>query len=593
MTLPRTAADVLREHVVFELECIDRIYCNLYVPKLQRELGVVGFIKEHLGKPVVSAAVLAERTEAFYADVRRFAAARGVEIVEFAAGQRKDEVMRERLAAFAAAGRTEGVVFIGRAQEKVKVFATTRRRDADGNAYPWIVRENRVVTQWYFYCYDASAGPFFLKYCGYFPYNAKLCANGNEYAKAMAARAGIAFTPLDNGFAAVSDVAEVQVICDSFDEKVIWDLAAKWTALLPCPFTAADAAAGYRYDISVLQAEFSLTQVLDKPVTGRIFFEQVIRDNLDIGRPDQAGLIFGRRIIRTGPRATPGTFRTRVITDGVIPTLHVDYKHSKIKQYHKEGKALRTETTINNPRDFGIGKRLHNLPALRAAGFTATRRLLDVQKLSCNPADGHAAIRQICDPLTTPAGTRVAGLRLGGPPRPCPAGRAVRVPAPSPRLRQPRPAPHPGAAPRRDRRVHHPGEDDLRPAPPALPRPHRAHPRHLPLPGHRNRPGPRAVPDPPARPVPAHRHGQARRAGPQPPQPGSRHPRLHRRTGRPRQIRRPHRLTSPVTSARYPDPKASELDSRLKINVIQACYAPSGTSPGRSGPSGSSADGPR
>jgi len=415
MTLPRSAADVLARHVTFELECIDRVYCNLYVPKLQRDLGVVGFIREHLGMPVASTAVLAGRTQAFYEEIKDFAARHAVRVVEFRPGQRKDEVMREHLAAFLAAGRTEGVVFIGRAQEKVSVFATTRRRDADGNPYPWIVRESRVVTQWYLYCYDSCAGPFFLKYCGYFPYNAKLCCNGNEYAKAVAARAGIGFTPLDNGFAAVDDVAAVQQICDSFGETVIWDLAAKWMALLPCPFTAADAAAGYRYEVSVLQAEFSLTQVLDAPVTGRIFFEQVIRDNLDIGRPDQVGLIFGRRIIRKGPRATPGRFRTRVITDGVVPTLHIDYKHSKIKQYHKEGKALRTETTINDSRDFGIGKRLDNLPALRAAGFTATRRLLAVEKLSHDPADGQAAIRQICDPVITGTGTRVAGMRLGDP----------------------------------------------------------------------------------------------------------------------------------------------------------------------------------
>jgi hypothetical protein len=415
MTLPRSAAEVLTRHVVFELECIDRVYCNLYVPKLQRDLGVVGFIREHMGRPVASTAVLAERTEAFYTEVKAFAAGNGIPVVEFRPGQRKDDVMRERLAQFLASGRTEGVVFIGRAQEKVRVWATTRRRDADGSSYPWIVRDSRVVTQWYFYCYDACAGPFFLKYCGYFPYNAKLCLNGNEYAKAMAARAGIAFTPLDNGFAAVGDVAAVQAICDSFDEKVIWDLAARWIALLPCPYTAADTAAGYRYEVSVLQAEFSLTQVLDKPVSGRIFFEQVIRDNLDIGRPDSAGLIFGRRIIKKGPRATPGRFRTRILTEGVVPTLHIDYKHSKIKQYHKEGKALRTETTINDTRDFGIGKRLDNLPALRAAGFAATRRLLDVQKLSHDPADGQAAIAQITSPLITPAGTRTAGMRLGDP----------------------------------------------------------------------------------------------------------------------------------------------------------------------------------
>ncbi len=153
MTLPRSAADVLSEHVVFELECIDRMYCNLYVPKLQRELGVVGFIREHRGWPVASTAVLADRTEAFYAEVRALAARHRVEIVEFASGQRKDGVMRERLAGFLASGRDDGVVFIGRAQEKVSVFATTRRRDA---AQVLLVDHpgQPVVTQWYFYCHD-------------------------------------------------------------------------------------------------------------------------------------------------------------------------------------------------------------------------------------------------------------------------------------------------------------------------------------------------------------------------------------------------------------------------------------------------------
>ena len=220
---------------------------------------------------------------------------------------------------------------------------------AEGRSYPWIVRDSRVVTQWYLYCYDASAGPFFLKYCGYFPYNAKLCCNGNEYAKAMAARAGIRFTPLDNGFAAVEDVAAVQAICDSFDEKVIWDLAAKWTGPLPCPFTAEDTAAGYRYEVSVLQAEFSLTQVLDAPVTGRIFFEQVIRDNLDIGRPDQVGLIFAggssaRGRGRPGPVPHPGHHRR-----GDPHPAH-RLQAFENKQYHKEGKALRTRRPSRHPR---------------------------------------------------------------------------------------------------------------------------------------------------------------------------------------------------------------------------------------------------
>jgi hypothetical protein len=84
----------------------------------------------------------------------------------------------------------------------------------------------------------------------------------------------------------------------------------------------------------MLQAEFSLTQMLDKPVSGRIFFEQVIRDNLDLGRPDRISLIFGRSIYRGRKNHTPGIFATRVVTDGVTPSLHVDYKHTQIKQYH-------------------------------------------------------------------------------------------------------------------------------------------------------------------------------------------------------------------------------------------------------------------
>ena len=181
---------------------------------------------------------------------------------------------------------------------------------------------------------DEDFGAFFLKFSSYFPYGARLLVNGHHYAQARAAKAGIGFTALDNGFAACDDVPALQAICDSLDEDKIEALARKWLDILPSPYSKADQAAGYRYDISVLQAEFSLTQVLDRPLTGRIFFDQVIHDNLAIGRPDQVGLIFGRQVRRKGPRPTPGRFRTRVITDGVTPSLHVDYKNSKIKQYH-------------------------------------------------------------------------------------------------------------------------------------------------------------------------------------------------------------------------------------------------------------------
>lgn len=412
MTLPRSVADVVARHVLFEVESIDRMYLNLYVPQLQRVEGVLGFIHGHLGLQIASTSVIAPMSRDFVARLAAFADGHGIPRVDFGRGQRKDDVMHEYLAAFEAAGRTEGVLFIGRAQEKTTVFRTEKRRAADGRSYPWIVRTTSVVNQFYVHCVDEDFGAFFIKFSSYFPYGGKLLINGHHYAQAQAAKTGIGFTTLDNGFAACDDVAGLQAICDSLTEDKIEALARKWLAILPSPYSPADQAAGYRYELSVLQAEFSLTQVLDKPVTGRIFFDQVIHDNLAIGRPDQVGLIFGRKIIRRGKHPTPGRFRTRVITADVTPSLHIDYKNSKIKQYHKLGKAIRTETTINDTRDFGIGKRLTNLPALRQIGFTANRRLLGAQTLSHDPIAGADALAQVIAPVITPSGTRVAGLRL-------------------------------------------------------------------------------------------------------------------------------------------------------------------------------------
>jgi hypothetical protein len=391
----------------------------LYQPRLQHGAGIAAFFVGHRGHRFASSALMAPMTAAFTADIDHFIAARGVDLVRFARGQRKDDVTAGYLQRAELDDRglvPAQVLYAGVAQEKQKVFRTSKRRNpVTGATYPWLVPGSGVVSQYYFYCVDEDFGPVCVKFSGYFPYTGRLIINGNEYAKRQAAKAGIGFVPLDNAFAAVDDVTAVQAICDGLDEGKITALAARLLAMLPYPFTADDTAAGYGYELSVLQAEFSLTQMLDAPVAGRIFFDQLIRDNLDLGRPDRVSLIFGRKIIRKGKRATPGRFRTRVITGGVTPSLHVDYKNSKIKQYHKLGRALRTETTINDTKDFGVAKGLSHLPELKEIGFTASRRLLDVQRISHDPADGAAALAALTQPVISPAGTRTAGMSLTSP----------------------------------------------------------------------------------------------------------------------------------------------------------------------------------
>ena len=409
MSVPRNIAEIIQHHVTFELECIDRMYLNVYVPALQCESGVAGFFRRHRGYPFASSALMDPMTKGFVAATERFAKDHQVPLIPFHKGQRKDDVMKEQMRQF---DKPEGVVFIGTAQEKAPVFRTERRRNPEtGQRYPWIVRSTAMVNQYYWYCLDRDFGPFFLKFCSYFPYNAKLCLNGHEYAKCQLRQQGIDYRALDNGFVSCADPVRLQAICEQMGPQQMDGLLRRWLARLPHPYTAEDRQAGYRYDLSILQAEFSLTQILDRPLSGRILFEEIIRENLDIGRPDMVQLVFDRRVTKK----TPGRFRTRVLTEGVIPSLHVDYKNSRIKQYFKRVPDVvevgaRTATTINNTRDFYIGKRLCNLPALRQVGFQANRRLLEVERLSHDCAVGEEALQQLNGPLEV-NGQRTSALR--------------------------------------------------------------------------------------------------------------------------------------------------------------------------------------
>jgi hypothetical protein len=403
MKIAQSVGEILRDHVTLEVESLDRLYLNVYVPQLQYAGGVAAFLKRQRGAQVVSTALVKPMTEAFVADIKAFAQQQGIPVVHFRKGQRKDDVAKEYLARFTG---TQGVLFIGVAQEKARLPRTESRRHAQtGVRYPWVVETTGYVNYYYIYAVDAEVGPFFLKLCSYFPYNGKLCLNGHEYLKRQLTKEGIAFAALDNGILRCADPTRLQALADGFDEQTIDALLRRWLTQLPHPFSAADRAAGYRYALSLLQVECSLTQVLDRPLHGRVLCEQIIREHLDLGRPDQVQLIFERRI----STRTPGRFRTRVITQGVTPSLHVDYKHSRIKQYHKEGRALRTETTINDPADFALGKRLRNLPALRARGFAANRRLLDVECLSQDCRMGADLLEQVSRPQVVD-NQRVAGL---------------------------------------------------------------------------------------------------------------------------------------------------------------------------------------
>ena len=245
MILSKSVAELQRERVVLELECIDRMYLNAYVPQLTSEAGVAGFVRGYLGHRFASTKAVAQMTQGFVESIMQFGLEQQIDLVRFKKGQRKDDVMQRRLRAFKKKHQ-EGVVFIGVAQEKARVPRTVRKAFGDGGTIPWIDYSSANVNFYYFYCLDEDFGPFFIKFCSYFPYTAKLCINGHEYLKCQLDRRGIEYEALDNGISWCEDLAAAQRICDRFDQQKIEAFFRKWLRRLPHPFSAQERRAGYR-----------------------------------------------------------------------------------------------------------------------------------------------------------------------------------------------------------------------------------------------------------------------------------------------------------------------------------------------------------
>lgn len=396
---------ILRDRVEFQIESIDRLFLNLYQPRLQRPDDLLRFLHGRRRQPIASPALLAQMTHRFVQGIKEFAEAHEIPVVHFQKGVRKEEVARSYFDDFSG---KEGVVFIGVAQERASSFRSRKRKEPGGLLYFDFYRGSVAVNHYYFYLLDPDFGPAFIKLCSYFPFTGRVWLNGHEWAKRQLTKLGLRYEALDNGFLSLEDPERVQGICDRLSAETVEACVRKWLARLPSPFTPEDEAAGYRYELSILQLEMSLTHVFRRPLDGRYFFEEVIRENLDLGRPDQVRLVFDRRITRR----TPGRFQTRVITREVSPSLSFTYKHNRVKQYFKEGRALRTETTINDPYDFGVGKRLKNLDSLREIGRGANRRLLSVQRLAHDCFTSHELFQQIVSP-SHQNGQRAPGLRFG------------------------------------------------------------------------------------------------------------------------------------------------------------------------------------
>jgi hypothetical protein len=407
--------DVLDGHVALEVGCIDRVYLNAYVPNLQVGGQVVSFFTGHRGDPIPSPALMERNGNRFRRDVKAFAAANDVPVLQLKKpdrtrwDDRKLDHVRPHLERAERDGRF-GVVAIVAAQEFQWVFSAKNRSPKPGVVSYDFVKEDRRVGVYYFYVLDRDFGPGFIKVCTYFPYPAKVWLNGHEWAKRQCDHAGITYRALANGFAGCADPARLQAICDRLGPADIQGFFDRWTAVIPMPLTAADRAGGYWWELSMRQVEVSRTLVLDDPRRARAFFEALVADNIGVGRPQEVAMVFARPL----RRPTKHPYRTRVFGPGTEVKIDFRYKHSRVKQYLKEGRALRIETVINKPSDIDVLARIHHLPELVAKARGVNDRLLTVERAGQGCAIGSALFERIHQPYIR-EGQRTGALRFGDP----------------------------------------------------------------------------------------------------------------------------------------------------------------------------------
>ena len=405
-----TISSLLADHVTLQVRSVDRLFFQGYVPRLQTKFQVVRFLLDR-GFPIPSPVVLGRIGGEYVKAVDRFIAEHGIPRVRFQKGDVKEEIAREYFKRAEAEGRF-GVVMVGVAQERTSAWRGWRDGGPDGHPHFEYARQSIFPNDYYWYIRDPDWGPGFLKTTAYAPYSVWLYLNGNEWAKRQAIQREIPFTPLDNGFAACEDPVALAEICASLSAAEVQAFFDRWQATLPSPLTAEDRARGYRYELAFRQAEISDTRMFDRPAAGRAWFERTLPDQLTLGRPDQVSIVFGRRV----SRQTPGRFHTKIFHKGVEPAIQVHYRASKVKQYFKEGRALRTETTVNDTRDFGIGRRLtqDNWDALVQVGHRVNQRFLDHQLEACQCAPDATTLQRVVLP-SIEDGLPAPGLRFGEP----------------------------------------------------------------------------------------------------------------------------------------------------------------------------------
>jgi hypothetical protein len=404
---------VLGQAVQFAYTCWDRIVLNGYIERLQRPENLVYFFHDVVGVATIDPAVLEQRTTAYKAWVRRHTEDHAIPVLPAPKGVRKEDLVEPH---YRRLRGTEGVACVLTSLEQGRTFVSYTRHSpppsGDPN-YRLIKACRKRFLHYYWYVLDPIMGRMSLRVASYFPFNVTCYLNGHSFVAQELSRAGVSFRKADNAFVGVADVPTLQATADQLTAAVLQQRCGYWVRRLAPTFSSAEHGAldlSYRY--SIAQIELATDVVFRRSAPLKALFQRAAELGVLVGGAERTTHLFGRRITRQYQGKLQTVLDQREIGH---PVLRWYYQTSFVKQYVRgdvrSDRLLRTETCSNDTHQFGIGRRLENLPRLRERLAATNERCLALQaELLASPVDA-GQLAALAEP-TLVGRRRLPGLKL-------------------------------------------------------------------------------------------------------------------------------------------------------------------------------------
>lgn len=394
-----------RDSIRWQYRCFDRILLNGLIQPFQQPERVVGFFTTYRQLYPVSRYTLRDIAEQFQRWLKGWSEKRNIPIAEAPKGRRDDFVDPY----FKGAG-PDAVVVILKAREPARIMTAI----GDSKTNRWHLQiANRWVVQYNFYVNDRQWGRMFVRICPYLPFSARVCLNQHHWLANRMREEGIAFRQCANAFMTCAKPERLQQLADSLTP---WDLLScgqKWLARLTPFFTAREREeAGCQHRLFFSQVEFCDNLIFRRRAALDQLGERLLDANRTIGRPNKITVIFGRRI----SKHYRGKLQTEIEDMNLPnPVIRSHYGNGFVKQYVRDHLMLRTEAASNNVNDYGVNKSVQNLPALRTALSAINDNYLNVQQDILETFIDRGQLRKLAEPMITPTGKRIPGLKLDHP----------------------------------------------------------------------------------------------------------------------------------------------------------------------------------